>query len=256
MLSRTSCFALVMALTELACGGSPSAPTPVGFRIAPPNGGQVEGVPGDALRLNVVQEMSDGSVEAVGSDVRVDWSGPPVIQALPIGSHPAQSLLPPPNASPTAIWIQNPEHYPTEFLAGVLWVIDPGQGTGAVNVKASVTSGAAMPTELALDIPIGAAPSGDPERGALVYGSNCASCHGAHGEGGDSPALNADHLLADPAWTQALMTMATRSGMDRMGVSLALDMPHWVTRLSANGTLLTTQDFADIYSFLRTEHDP
>ena len=121
------------------------------------------------------------------------------------------------------------------------------------------------------------APAGDWSRGAALYGAqgaNCAECHGATGHGSvstfgaakftiagatyDFPAsgLNAEpgNLASDSAWNAALFAIAARSDVDNRGTTLRAPMPSWLVRPNpATGRALTTQDFADIYAFLRTQ---
>ena len=41
---------------------------------------------------------------------------------------------------------------------------------------------------------------GDPKSGQGVYATNCLKCHGAAGDGGNSPGVGMVPRLADPAW--------------------------------------------------------
>jgi hypothetical protein len=50
-----------------------------------------------------------------------------------------------------------------------------------------------------------------------------------------------------------MMGISARSNMDNAGVSLASDMPKWLILTGSTGKILSTQDFADIYAFLRTQ---
>jgi mono/diheme cytochrome c family protein len=90
----------------------------------------------------------------------------------------------------------------------------------------------------------------------ILYGANCATCHGATGQGTtDFPGLNnmPDHVAGDPDWNASLVAMSARSDMDDLGVSLDLAMPRWLTRTSSTGQPLSPSDFADIYAFLKTQ---
>jgi hypothetical protein len=71
-----------------------------------------------------------------------------------------------------------------------------------------------------------------------------------------APGLNADpdNVAADPSWTPQMLGLAARSNMDNEGVSLDPSMPKWLMRKDAAGGLLTTQDFSDMYAFLKTQH--
>jgi len=154
------------------------------------------------------------------------------------------------------MWIQNPEHFTDDQLAGVLWLLDSGtESAPTVVVKASLSS--TVPAgEATVSIGVGPMPVGDATRGQYLYGSNCASCHGATGQGtAEFPGLNnaPDHVAGDADWSPSLLAMAAQSDMDDLGVSLDPAMPKWLTRLSSTGLPLSPNDFADIYAFLKTQ---
>jgi hypothetical protein len=69
-----------------------------------------------------------------------------------------------------------------------------------------------------------------------------------------APGLNTepDNLAADPDWNAALFAMAARGDFDDGGIVLRKSMPDWLTT-TISGHPPTTQDFADIYAFLRTQ---
>jgi hypothetical protein len=78
------------------------------------------------------------------------------------------------------------------------------------------------------------------------------------GETYDFPALglNAEpgNVGNDPAWNAALLAFSARSDVDNAGVTLRVPMKDWLQNANpAVGKPLTTQDFADIYAFLRTQ---
>ena len=50
-----------------------------------------------------------------------------------------------------------------------------------------------------------------------------------------------------------MLGLAAQSNMDDHGVSLDLAMPKWLVISAASGQPLTTQNFADIYAFLKTQ---
>lgn len=59
---------------------------------------------------------------------------------------------------------------------------------------------------------------------------------------------------SDPTWNAALFAVASRADMDNQGVTLRAPMPDWLARTNpASGKPLTTQDFADIFAFLKTQ---
>jgi hypothetical protein len=114
----------------------------------------------------------------------------------------------------------------------------------------------------------------DVQNGALLYGANCAQCHGATGHGSPAPGADGTYTIAgasyafpapginaepgncasDPAWDAALFAVATRADIDNGGVALRLPMPDWLSMPNpATGAPLATQDLADIYAFLKTQ---
>lgn len=120
-------------------------------------------------------------------------------------------------------------------------------------------------------IPVGPTPVGDPSHGATVFAAACATCHGDAGEGtpanGDgrftlegaiydypAPGLNAapDNLAEDMDWDVPLFAMASRGDLDDGAIVLRRPMPDWLAT-PVSGHLLTTQDFADMYAFLKTQ---
>jgi mono/diheme cytochrome c family protein len=198
--------------------------------------------------------------------------------ALPPGNDGA-SPLPAPGAQPTSTFISNPGRPERADPDGLLYVLDAGSvQNGAVQVEATIAGAASSDGgQVTAMIGVSPAPVGDWNRGAALFGSggaNCAKCHGATGHGSDAltgagsyliagrpydfpaPGLNAEpgNLGSDPAWNAALLAMSARSDVDNGGVTLRLPMPNWLTQNNpATGQPLTTQDFADIYAFLKTQ---
>lgn len=251
-------FSLVaIAFTVAGCGASDSMPAAFAeYRIVAGDGSTPTATVGGALRLSVVEVRADGSSTPVPAGARIAWSGPPAITALPVGSTPDKSILPEAGEAPSAMWVTNPSHLSAEELAGVLFVLDAGSAPSpSLNVTVSVVGGSAPEGSATASLPVAPFPVGDVTHGASLYGANCASCHGAHGEGDSAPGLNdeADHVAGDPDWAPQLLGIAARSNMDDLGVSLDPSMPRWLTLKGASGTLLETRDFADIYSFLKTQ---
>jgi mono/diheme cytochrome c family protein len=252
----SACSVFLLGSLAGACSSSTSAspPTVAGYRIVCADGSSLAAVAGEAKRLAVVQVMSDDTTAALSAATRVTWSGPPLVKALSIGSMPPSSILPQTGLPATAMWLQNPDHFTDDQLAGVLWILDGGTDSlPTVAVKASLSDPAGDATA---SIRIGPTPAGDIGRGQVTYGSNCASCHGATGEGTTQfPGLNntPDHVAGDPDWNASLFAMTARSDMDDLGVSLDTSMPKWLVRPSSSGQLLSTSDFADIYAFLKTQ---
>ena len=166
------------------CDGSSSTADFAQYKIVAAKGGALQASVGDAYRLSVVEGLSDGTTKALSTDATVVWSGPPVVTALPVGSAPADSILPQPGLTATAMWIQNPEHLTPAQVAGVLYVLDAGSGANpSISVTATVTGGTAPAGQATSSVPVGAFPLGNAARGQPLYSANCAVCHGAAGEG-------------------------------------------------------------------------
>jgi len=227
-------------------------------------------VAGDAIPLVVVETLSDGTTRPVAAD-DVSWTAPATVTSLAPGST-ANSPLPEPGAQPIAMFLANPGRSDLGgAFTGVLYVLDAGSAGGDVTVSATVTT--APSTQLDATITIAALAAGDAVNGKALYGSNCASCHGATGDGTPmnpdgsftldamsysypAPALNAadpDNLGADPGWNAALLAFAARADTDNGGVTLREPMPDWFVTSSADNAKLSTADFADIYAYLHGE---
>ncbi len=254
-------FAAALGLASIALAGSgcgDSSPASfVEYRVIPANGGSLSADSGDAFHLSVVESLSDGTTRALSTEATVTWSGPATVTALAEGSSPSDSILPQPGAEPDAFWIQNPDHLTPAQVAGVLYVLDAGTAAQpSVTVSAAVSGGLAPAGSATASLPIAPFPAGDATRGQTLYVSNCASCHGAQGEGALAPGLNnePDHVAGDPDWTPQMLGFAARSNMDNEGVSLDVSMPKWLLVNGAAGKPLTTQDFSDMYAFLKTQH--
>jgi mono/diheme cytochrome c family protein len=245
-----------IAVASAGCGDSSNGSF-VEYRIVAASGDALTANVGDAFRLEVVEGLSDGTTRALSTEAAVTWSGPPTVTALPEGSEPSDSILPQPGSDPDAFWIQNPEHLTAAQVAGVLYVLDAGTAAKpSVTVSAAVTGGAAPAGSATASVAIASLPTGSVTRGSTLYAANCASCHGAQGEGNSAPGLNnePDHVAGDSGWTPQMLGFAARSNMDDQGVSLAVSMPKWLVTNGAAGKLLTTQDFSDMYAFLQTQH--
>lgn len=231
------------------------------YRIVASDGNTPAASEGDALRLSVVEVNADGTTAPLPSSVAVAWSGPPLVTALPENASPSQSTLPEPGASAIAMWVRNPDHLTDAQLNGVLYVIDRGTSPNPSIVVTATVSGAASTASVTATIPVAPFPTGDSTRGQSVYAANCARCHGAQGQGTAlAPGLNNSSdsdgnpdVAADPSWSGPLFAITPRDNMDNEGVSLATSMPKWLITKGSNGQLLTTQDFADIYTFLKTQ---
>jgi mono/diheme cytochrome c family protein len=259
------CFTSIAALAIVTgCGSSGGSTSNPEYRIVVADGGAPAATEGEALRLAVVEVNADGTTKALPSGATVAWSGPPVVTALAEGSSPAQSALPQPGSAATGMWVRNPEHLTDAQINGVLYVIDKGTGPNpSIEVTADV-SGGAPAGKATVAIPVGPFPTGDVTRGQSIYGDNCASCHASHGEGTTlAPPLNdssdsqgSPNVAADPDWNGPLFAITPMDNMDNEGVSLAVAMPRWLITEARSGQLLTAQDFADIYAYLKTQTTP
>ena len=276
------CFSNALALLVglSACSSSPDAAAPPQLQIVTVSGAPLEAVAGDAIALKVVQSQSDGSTSPLPAGANVAWSSPggiiPIVTTLPPDST-AASPLPTTGAQPTAAWIENPSR-PDQAagLANALFILDPGTvQNGSVQVSATLSG--VMGGNVTAIINVDPTPAGDWTRGAALYGAsgaNCASCHGATGHGSPgapdattysiaggtydfpAPGINAEpgNTAGDPAWNAALFAVAARADMDNGGIALRVPMPDWLaTPNPATGEPLSTQDFADIYAFLKTQ---
>jgi mono/diheme cytochrome c family protein len=266
------------ALSTVACSSPSSAAAPASsFEILTVSGAPLTAASGDALPLKVVEKLADGTTLDLPPTTKVTWLNPPTIVALAPNST-ASSPIPMPTAEPTAGFIVNPGRPDHSMdLGGVLFVFDPGTpGGGTVPVLAEVT-GPGVVGQATATVSVSLTPIGEPTRGGELYGSSgakCAACHGVTGDGSPQPAGAMTFLIAgarygfpapglnaaagndagDPAWNPALFAMAARADMDNEGVTLRLPMPDWLTEPNpSTGSLLTTQDFADIFAFLATQ---
>jgi hypothetical protein len=262
---------LISALTTFVFTGcSSSAGAPADLTIAASSGSLAAAVAGDAIALKIM----DGANE-LPSGATVTWSGVPTVTALDPSST-ADSPLPTAGSAPTAAFVTNPGRTDVSAdIADVLFVLDPGTTAGASLQLTATVTGAVTGTAT-VSIPVGATPAGDATRGAMRYGTagaDCAYCHGATGHGVDAapdgtyafnnasyafpaPGLNAEdgNLASDPAWNAALLAVSSRSDMGHGGLTLRLPMPNWIQEPNpATMKPLTTQDYADIYAFLKTQ---
>jgi mono/diheme cytochrome c family protein len=263
-------FVFATGLAGLLLAGCSSSGAPGALAIVTASGDSPKGVAGDALLLKVMQ-----GTDELPADATVTWSGAPTVVALDPSST-AASPLPATGAAPTGMFVENPGRPDVaSTIADVLYLLDPGtEPDGELKVTATVTGSASGTASIA--IPVGAALTGDAGRGATLYGksgADCAFCHGAAaggtaaGKGGmysydggeysfPAPGLDTESgdLGSDPTWNAVLLAMASRADMDNGGLTLRSPMPNWLAEPNpATGSPLTTQDFADIYAFLKTQ---
>jgi cytochrome c oxidase cbb3-type subunit III len=88
------------------------------------------------------------------------------------------------------------------------------------------------------------APLGDPKRGAEVYGTFCASCHGSEGKGGAKASSIVDGSYLGLVSDQELRTDVT-CGRPRLGA------PDW--RDDVPGHPMTAQEISDVVAFLAAQ---
>jgi mono/diheme cytochrome c family protein len=259
--------------TSAAASTADAAPPP--FQVAAANGAPLSVFAGDAIQLRVVASMRDGGTTDLPDGAVVTWTEPFVAEAIPADTDPAAMPADPfplAGSAPTAVWIDNPGR-PDVDTANRLYVLDPGTSQNGVLTVTASLSGAVTGTATGT-IAVAPPPAGDWTRGATTYAETCATCHGptaggtpvnADGAtytmqgksyGYPAPGLNAEpgNVASDPAWNAALLAVAARADVDNGGVTLRAPMPDWnVLPNVVSGALLTAQDFADIYAYLKTQ---
>jgi hypothetical protein len=254
--------------------------TVTGMQIVTMAGGAPSAAAGDAVRLKVVQTLSDGTTRDLPAGTQVTWTAPLTITAYAPDDAGSVGLLPDAGASPTGFFVKNPTRMERTDYDGTLFVADPGTAAnGKVTVTATVGDAG-----LSVAIPVTATPTGDPAAGDTLFHDtlNCAGCHGDKGQGSapttladggvvyilqgmsydyPAPGLNAfqpdggdPNLAADPAWNAALLGVAAQSDVDNLGVALRKPMPDWLGKTKGpDGGVLSAQDFAHIFAYLRTQ---
>ena len=95
-------------------------------------------------------------------------------------------------------------------------------------------------------LPPYAAALGDAARGAVVYGSACADCHGADGVGGPKGGSVVDTAYLALVSDQALRTVVIAGRSD-------LDMPDWRGR---KGAPLSNKEVSDVVAWLAAHRGP
>jgi mono/diheme cytochrome c family protein len=274
---RTTTLALV-ALCASCGNASPRSSAPPQLAIVTASGAPLDAVAGDAIPLKVVLVAEDGSTQDLPDGASVAWTSPaPPMATVPPNST-AASPMPVFGAQPTAGWIDNPYRPDRNAdLGNVLFILDPGTVQNAVVQVSATVAGVASAGNVTANVNVGPTPLGDWTRGSTLYGpgyANCAACHGATGHGtplvpgattysygGGSydfpaPGINAEpgNAAGDPAWNAALFAVAARADMDNGGMTLRFPMPDWLDATDpATGQPLATQDFADIFAFLKTQ---
>jgi hypothetical protein len=254
-----------------------------GVEITAASEAGLQGAPGDALQLQAVLKLSDGSKMIVPySDV--NWTAPVTVIAQDPNDAGSNSVLPEVSAEPTAFFVSNNDRITQK---GVLFITAAGTASHRlVRVTASVPDAGVASAEVTV-LP---APVGDATRGGMLFqaipGNPCASCHGPtaagsppvdggeagveyqlpSGTGGELFPYSAQpldntttdagpNLAADLTWSAGLLGMAVQADIDNNGVALRIPMPEFFDGKDGLGGILGAQDFADIYAWLKTQTD-
>jgi hypothetical protein len=267
--------------TDAASDAASDAPIePPGPRIVTVSGGPLQGAAGDAIPLQIVVGLANGTTEALPAGTPVEWIAPKTVVAQnPYDASP-NSVLPPPGAAPTGIFIENPYRTDRNDYTGTLFLINAGtEPGGTVTVSATVGDAGTISATVA----VAPTPSGSVDAGVYLFTNlrNCYKCHGETGNGSPpvdagpdgaveylllgtyypfpAPGLNntspggQPNLAADPAWNAALLGMSTLGDIDNNGVALRKPMPDWLGKTGLDGGPLGAQDFADMYAWLKTQ---
>jgi hypothetical protein len=263
--------------------GSPAAPA---MKIVTTNGAPLRGGPGDALNLQVVLLLADGGTVAVPA-IQTSWIAPETLVAQDPNDAGPSSVLPEAGVKATAFFVTN--EYSGQYGPGALFIVDPGGGSDAgVTVTASVSDAGQVSAWISI-LPV--IDGGDPTRGQNLFQNMlladnlaCSDCHGPTAAGsppqdggeagatyelpesnGDlytypAPGLNnrssdaGPNLAADPSWSAALLGMAIQADIDNQGVALRGPMPDFFQAPTNDaGATLNSQDFADMYAWLKTQ---
>jgi mono/diheme cytochrome c family protein len=270
--------ATVADVGDASLGAGDASPTRK-LAIVTVRGTPLEGAPGEGIALAVVYANGDGTTAPVAPD-QVVWTLPSTIVATdPLDA--GASVIPETGALPTAFYVQNPYR---DDRPGVLFILDPGTlATPWVTVRATVADAGDVTATVAI-LP---ARSGDPSVGQNLFqhALMCATCHGVTG-GGSPPATDADggpllydggtgylisgklypfpapglnaapdsgNVASDPEWSAAMFAVAAQADLDNRGAALRKPMPYWLGGTSADGGILSAQDFADLFAWLKTQ---
>jgi mono/diheme cytochrome c family protein len=276
MNSRNPMLALAtLALSAMACGGSDATVT--GYQLVLASGATPSVNAGDSVRVTVAARLSDNSIAPLSGNATVTWSANAPLVTAVSATPGAHGDLPAFGAAVTAVFISNPlrTDRPND-LGNELFFLDPGTAASPTFVLTGTLSGVTPAGTASLTFNVGPALVGNATNGAILYGAqgaNCLECHGATGAGSplasdgkyhygggayDYPAqgLNAmaGHVAADASWNAALLAMSDRADMDNKGVESRAPMPDYLsTKPAGSQQVLTTQDYADIYAWLKTQ---
>ena len=255
-----------------------------GYAIVSIYGGPLQAAAGDALQLQVVYTLSDGTTRPLPMGTVVVWTAPGTIAAQDPDDAGAATVLPGTGAQATGFFVVNAFRLDRTDYGGTLFVLDPGSGDGGT-IVVSVTveeGGAPDATGASAVVAVAPTPSGEADAGAYLYFQrcNCAECHGMMAEGTPpsvgpdggivyyiegfpypypAPGLNnatpdgSPNLAADPSWNATLLSIATLGDFDNHGVALRKPMPDWLGKPGLDAGPLGAQDVAHIYAFLKTQ---
>jgi hypothetical protein len=264
-----------LALAAPACGGSDATIT--GYQLVLSSGATASVHAGDSVRVTVASKLSDNSIAPLSGNATVTWSAnAPLVTA--VSTTPgALGDLPAFGDAVTAVFIANPlrTDRPND-LGNELFFLDPGTAAAPSFVLTGTISGVTPAGTASLTFNVAPALVGNATNGAILYGAqgaNCLECHGATGAGSpvssdgkyhygagiyDYPAggLNAasGNLASDPKWNAALLAVSSRADLDNKGVVVRAPMPDYLsTKPAGSQQVLTTQDYADIYAWLKTQ---
>src|SRR6266536_5894940 len=89
------------------------------------------------------------------------------------------------------MWLRNSEHLTDAQLNGILYVLDKGTATNpSISVTATVGGGAPA-GQVTATLLVSPFPTGSVTAGQTLFADNCATCHGAQGQGTmTAPGLN------------------------------------------------------------------
>lgn len=291
-LAATFAAATIPLVAGCPANSPSSSSTPVatvtGYKLIAPSTAMV----GDAVQLQVQEVLSTGATASLPSNATITWNGAPTMLAsspawlynnVParvsaLSGNVANTTLLATDSAPTGFFVSNPARAlpdPTILpaLADTLFISGDPASASATPVVVSATiggTGVTAGTTASASISITAGPSTvSTSNGGTVYAANCAMCHGATGDGAGTAAPNAPglnnlspggspNLAADPGWNAPLLAFAARADVDNTGSRLYLaggtaPMPFWLTQNAAGGGYLTTQDYYDMYAWLKTQ---
>jgi mono/diheme cytochrome c family protein len=97
--------------------------------------------------------------------------------------------------------------------------------------------------------------TGTSETGESLYRSQCATCHGAQGQGDLGPNITGSTVAGIGSWTSAQFTTAVRTGVDDEGEPLCSGMTRFSTSVISDDQLTKIHDYL-LTQINDTEHEP